>query len=215
MRRDKRKAELAAIIERVAAMPEDERNALARRINVTNVEGHALSPRNQLLIALQIGCNATIVGGFKQWLKQGRCVRKGQHGAAILFPRTFGDKNGLTNATAGAETAATAEAGKKSNVRFLTGTVFDISQTAPITDKAEIESVTGKPALFIPPPANVVQAVDQFAEPITAQALTIWNSNGVDAPALICAPPREEKLANAREVTPETPKHNAEQFQLI
>lgn len=204
-------------------MSEDESNALASRIAVTNVDGHALSMRNQLLIALQLGCHCTIVGGFRQWLKQGRCVRKGQHGATILFPRTFGERNGVHNATQSAETAATAETEKKSNVRFLSGTVFDVTQTEVISKEEANETAESMPngTLFVPPPfadpppPNVVQAVHQFAEPITAHALTIWNSDGVDAPALICAPPPAdappEKLANARTVTAAEP----EQFKLL
>jgi hypothetical protein len=34
--------------------------------------------------------DATIVGGFRQWLKQGRCVKKGEHRSDIWIP--LGDK---------------------------------------------------------------------------------------------------------------------------
>ena len=58
--------------------------------------------------------DATIVGGFRQWLREGRAVRKGEHGLGILIPRfekgEGGDGPGSLNG-------------------FLYGTVFDVSQT--------------------------------------------------------------------------------------
>lgn len=92
----------------------DERQALAERYGVVTIEGRQLSINNQCLLAMQMG-NPTIVGGFQQWKKAGRVVRKGEHGAIIWFP-----------------------SGKKSEeqvqddeieMHFFTGVVFDITQT--------------------------------------------------------------------------------------
>lgn len=131
-RRDERKQQFAALVKRVADMPETERDQLAACMpGLVNTEGHTLSMRNTLLVALQLGTRCTIVGGFRQWIKQGRVVRKGQHGASILFPRTFGDK-----------TAATVSDEPKSGPNgertvFLSGTVFDVSQTEILTPNEE------------------------------------------------------------------------------
>jgi hypothetical protein len=66
---------------------------------------------------------ATIVGGFRQWLKQGRAVRKGEHGLMIWVPllRKSGDS-----------IAGESGESEPDDVRFMPGTVFDISQTAAI-----------------------------------------------------------------------------------
>lgn len=118
--RAEKKAKFAALVKRVGDMSVVEKAELASKIGVVNCAGHTLSVRNQILIAMQVGDHATIVGGFRQWLTQGRCVRKGEHGAAILFPRVSGTKEKL-------EPVASSEG--EPDVYFLTGTVFDISQT--------------------------------------------------------------------------------------
>ncbi|MDZ7766902.1 MAG: ArdC family protein [Melioribacteraceae bacterium] len=102
-------------------MKQDKLSLLAS-LSIKNIEGRELSDYNQLMIRFQLG-NASIVGGFKQWKKQGRAVRKGEHGALILFPVGPKDKDGEV------EQAET----------FFTGVVFDISQTEEIqeTDNAE------------------------------------------------------------------------------
>lgn len=126
-RRDERKEKFAALIKRVAEMSAEAKATLAASMpGVVNCDGHALSMRNTLLIALQIGSSATIVGGFRQWIKQGRVVRKGEHGASILVPCTpKKDEN--------------KQEGEESNSRtfFTSGTVFDISQTQAIEVSGE------------------------------------------------------------------------------
>ncbi len=107
----------------VADMPEDARLALSMRIGIVTIEGRPLSPFNSCLLVQQMN-TVTVVGGFKQWLAAGRCVQKGQHGMGIWVP------------TAGRKQKAEAEAqpGEETTARqsFVMGTVFDISQTAPI-----------------------------------------------------------------------------------
>lgn len=196
-----RKARFAVIVQQIADMPEAERDALAARMMVTNCDGHTLSPRNQMLIAMQLGTHCTIVGGFKQWLKQGRCVKKGEQGATILFPRTFGDKNGPENATAASEQAATAESnnGKKSPVRFLSGTVFDISQTAlingdtwdPERDEAKARQIHQDAAARVAQPGYDPEHAHHsaMANNVGKITKTIWDENPNNEPALICPPP--------------------------
>ena len=116
-----RKARMRAIWKRIAEMPEDERAALAARIDPVTVEGRKLSLHNACMIAMQ-NPSATVVGGFRQWKAEGRQVRKGEHGIGIWVPR-FAGKD--------AEEAGEVEG-------FLFGTVFDISQTEPATEAATV-----------------------------------------------------------------------------
>jgi hypothetical protein len=80
----------------------------------------------------------SVVGGFQQWIKAGKVVKRGEHGMTIWFP--IGRKNDDGNIL---------EAEK-----FYTATVFDVSQVeeigTPAQTPAPIESV--KPVI-IPQPA--------------------------------------------------------------
>ena len=100
-------------------MPEGERITLANKLGLRTVgAGHELSLRNQCLVSMQRP-TATLVGGFRQWISQGRAVRKGEHGCMIWVPIGAPKLNGETQ-----EQTAIAE-----DVHFTIGTVFDISQT--------------------------------------------------------------------------------------
>ena len=81
-----RKAQFHVLTERIAAMPEEERNALAASFHPTTPDGHALSARNAVLVYYQ-NPNATIVGGFRQWKAHDRYVKQGERGIQILAPR--------------------------------------------------------------------------------------------------------------------------------
>ena len=118
-RRDERRAKFKVLWKQVADMPELERVQLANRTGLLTCDGHSLSPRNQCLIILQAP-KASVVGGFRQWLKHGRAVRKGEHGAMIWVP-TGGRKS------TGPQGETVLEEGTET--RFTIGTVFDIGQT--------------------------------------------------------------------------------------
>lgn len=109
-----RREQFSAIIKTVAKMTDEERNALAQKCLAVNTEGKTLSLTNQMLIAYQRP-GATVVGGFAQWLKQGRCVRKGEHSIAIWVPKNLPKEN--------------KEGNTEARLAFFMGTVFDISQT--------------------------------------------------------------------------------------
>ena len=114
----KRMRELA---KKIGAMSAEERQAMADRMGLPHtIEGHKLSVFNTCLLYAQ-GVQPTVVGGYRQWRKAGRTVRKGQHGACIWCPavRKRGD-----------------EAPGDDEVRFVFGTVFDISQTEPLESEA-------------------------------------------------------------------------------
>lgn len=119
-----KKSRFDAMIKQIAAMCDEEREALAARSPIVTIEQRPLSARNQCLIAMQRP-SATIVGGFRQWLNAGRCVRKGEKGLTILVPAA---KKGKPDQPA-----------ESDSVWFMRGTVFDISQTAP-TDEPRDET---------------------------------------------------------------------------
>ena len=50
-----------------------------------SVEGHEYSGRNQMFLAWQ-GCEFGKLGGFQQWRKLGRRVKKGSKGYDIMMP---------------------------------------------------------------------------------------------------------------------------------
>lgn len=117
-----RRERFKKIVSEVAAMSDEQREALAARMGaLVTVEGRSLSPCNSQLIAMQ-NPTATIVGGFRQWLDQGRCVRKGEHGMMIWVP-TFKKSDGESGE------------GEGEKKGFIVGTIFDISQT----DEARVE----------------------------------------------------------------------------
>jgi hypothetical protein len=117
-----RKEKFRALVKQVAGMSDVERAHLTAKLGaILTCEGRALSMTNTMLLLLQIP-GVSIVGGFRQWLKHGRAVRKGEHGASIWFPRMKGEAN---------RTEPAAD-GEKAELHFLIGTVFDIGQTMEV-----------------------------------------------------------------------------------
>lgn len=108
-----RREKFNQIAKQIAAMTDEQRATLAARmVGVMTCEGKTVSHKNLCLLAHQRE-SVTMVGGFRQWLKQGRVVRKGEHGLTIWVPHIKGN----------------AEQGEAEEVRFGLGTVFDVSQT--------------------------------------------------------------------------------------
>lgn len=105
----------------VADMTPDARQAFANDNGLLRtVQDRALSVFNTCLVYSQFP-SATLVGGFQQWRKAGRCVRKGEHGAMIWVP--IGKPR---------ENPDGADFGKRDDDArpgFIVGTVFDVSQT--------------------------------------------------------------------------------------
>lgn len=121
-----KKARMRSLARQVAAMDDVQRDALAKTCPVLTIEGRALSLKNQCLIALQMP-SATVVGGFRQWLKAGRCVRKGEHGACIWIP--LGKKD-----------VETGEIEMTDSRAFILASVFNITQTAELEEKPSEET---------------------------------------------------------------------------
>jgi hypothetical protein len=112
-----RKERFSELCKKIKAMGDGEKAKWLQEAGaVYTVEGHALSPRNTILCYFQKP-GITIVGGFKQWLAKGRCVRKGEHGISILVPCSHKQ----TNDSTGTE--------ETSDTFFVCGTVFDVGQT--------------------------------------------------------------------------------------
>jgi hypothetical protein len=127
--RDERRARFGNLLKQLAELSDEERAARLQGFGFIKLSTKsAFSPVNSMLIAIQSTGRAkpTILGGFAEWLKQGRAVRKGEHGYMIWIP--IGAKQQEVQAVDpnGELTTVMQEA---SDVRFIIGTVFDISQT--------------------------------------------------------------------------------------
>lgn len=141
-----RRAKFRALAKQIGAMTDEARTVLASRMGaLVTVEGRAISLKNTCLIAIQKP-DATLIGGFRQWLKAGRCVRKGETGLMIWIPAGKRDRDTDT------APAADAQAGEDSEgPSFIVGTVFDVSQTIEL-ETAPTEDTTAAAAELIPQP---------------------------------------------------------------
>lgn len=108
----------------VAQMTPDQRQAMIDKAggDIRNLSGHPLSVKNSCLILWQRR-DATIVAGFRQWLKAGRAVRKGETGVSIRIPLKSGDKD--------SDGDGASEDALSGGLHFGVATVFDICQTEP------------------------------------------------------------------------------------
>jgi len=89
---------------------------------IFTVDQLTLSPVNYILIMIQ-NPEATIVGGLNQWIKNGRTVRKCEHGFSIWIPVN----------KAGIHSGANIEE-ELDEVQFGSGPVFDIMQTKELQE---------------------------------------------------------------------------------
>jgi len=125
-RAKERRKQFALLARQIAKMDEGERIRLASKVQIHSIEGRTLSVHNQCLLALQRP-DATVVGGFRQWKRAGRCVRKGEHGSMIWVPTLPADKRDTNEEHP--------EESETSDLRFLVATVFDVAQTAELDTK--------------------------------------------------------------------------------
>jgi hypothetical protein len=115
--KQEKKEKIIRIRKTLSEMTEEQRQAIADKFGIVTVEGHLLTPHNQCFLVAQSEINFTIVGGFQQWKKAGRIVRKGKHGFLIFVPskaKNEGNPEMISD---------------EEDVHFFTATVFDISQT--------------------------------------------------------------------------------------
>ncbi len=112
----------------------NKRTAIYESMPVMNPEGRHLSEPNTVFLAFQSQMKFTVVAGFRQWLKHGRCVKKGEHGNFIFIPAMLKTKK---------EDGTSQEELDK----FLVARVFDISQTFEMKEKKDEPIDVDEPAL--------------------------------------------------------------------
>ena len=117
LKRQEKKVKIIRIRKTLSEMSEKQRQEIADKFGIVTVEGHLLTPHNQCFLVAQSEINFTVVGGFQQWKKAGRIVRKGEHGFLIMVPSKsqHDEKSEIVS--------------DEEDVRFFSATVFDISQT--------------------------------------------------------------------------------------
>lgn len=130
--RDARRSAFKELVRKVAAMDDGQRAEIVNSCGaVVTCDGHALSITNTMLLILQSGGRASMVGGFRQWLGKGRCVRKGEHGFMIWIPLA------ARKTADGADSTQASEAQTEGDsMRFGNATVFDITQTEELPAEA-------------------------------------------------------------------------------
>lgn len=144
-KRDERRAKFRTLVKTIADMSPTERTqAMAKVGSILTADGGMIGGfTNTMLLYMQLG-SPSIVGGFRQWLKHGRAVRKGEHGAMIWVP--IGGAKPET-ILADAKPGALPD-----EQHFITATVFDISQTE------EVETGNAEPLPEFQPQPQLVNA---------------------------------------------------------
>jgi len=113
-KKEEKKAKIKELRDKLKSLDDATRNDMLKNGHIMTIEGKSLSDKNTLLLLFQ-GVRDSIVGGYQQWKRAGRQVKKGEHGAVIWFPSNFKKVN-----DDGEESEGTS---------FFTGTVFAQSQT--------------------------------------------------------------------------------------
>lgn len=107
----------------------------------TTCDGKTLSGQNAFLCELQLGEPALVVGGFRQWRKSGRKVRKGGRALAIYIPsRKKATATANTDAETNEDESSEETARQAATQHFLIGMVFAATDTEPLDAQATTES---------------------------------------------------------------------------
>jgi hypothetical protein len=114
-----------SLARQIAGMTDEQKAQWMARVPILTMDRRPLSGKNHMLVAMQCA-DATMVGGFRQWLAAGRAVRKGETAIYIFVPSSARSAPGADAETGGAD------AGGAETVRFLMAPVFDVSQTDAI-----------------------------------------------------------------------------------
>ena len=116
-----KRAKLKAFQSKIKSMTDDELQEIVKAHGaIVTIEGHSLSFKNSLMCIWQHS-EVSVVGGFQQWKRAGRVVKKGERGIAIYIPcnRKKDDES------------------NSDDIYFSTSTVFDISQTQELEGGAQ------------------------------------------------------------------------------
>ena len=119
---DAKKQKIQAIYQSVKDLTQDQKDQLMMQLNIKNPEGHFLSGNNCLLLDRQAAIynpniSFSVVGGFQQWQKHNRQVKKGESGFYIAIPSKKENQDSENS----------------DEVFFFFKAVFDISQTEEFT----------------------------------------------------------------------------------
>ncbi len=118
--KEEKKTRIKELMSKISQLSDEQKQILVEKLGITNPEGHILTGRNQALLYFQAEGNPlSVVGGFQQWQKYGRVVRRGEHGYLIAVPAN--NKKVEDSSDADDPTF------------FLWKAVFDISQTEEMT----------------------------------------------------------------------------------
>ena len=211
-----RRRQIGEMMAKIKAMPTEQRVLLAERFGIRNAEGHELSLHNQCLLIMQ-NDKVSLVGGFQQWKKLGRSVKKGSKALAIWVPCSrkaeSGDKAQSAIVPHGVDPC------DLDSSFFVLGNVFDITQTETEDEKIAREVDEALEAAARPklPTSEALDVeASEVIEAPAAPVLTIWD---VEEPApgqrlLICPPPapaRQQPPATEPEVMPTL----QEEFELL
>lgn len=120
--KEERKQRIQEVQKKLFALSEAERQELAAKLGIVTIEGRRLSGYNMMFLWFQ-NPDCTIVGGYQQWKRAGRQVKKGEYGMSIYIP--IGKKDDDGNITG------------DEDIRFWFATVFDISQTEKVEEEVE------------------------------------------------------------------------------
>ena len=120
-----KKQKIQAIYQSVKDLTPEQKQSIILSMLVKNPSNHLLSSNNMLLLNRQaairrMNITFTIVGGFKQWLKHNRKVKKGKRGFYIAIPSKKENQESENN----------------DETFFFYKSVFDISQTEEIKEEA-------------------------------------------------------------------------------
>ncbi len=121
---DEKKQKIKAIYQSIKDLTPEQKEQLIMQLNIKNPEGHSLSGNNCLLLDRQAAMyhqniSFSVVGGFKQWQKYNRKVKKGESGFYIAIPSKKQEQQSEND----------------DEVFFFFKAVFDISQTEDLTSK--------------------------------------------------------------------------------
>lgn len=120
---EERRQALRDLWAKISEMSDEQRRQFAEKIGtIVTCEGHPLTIGNTILLAYQAD-GVTVVGGFQQWKKAGRQVRKGERALGIWIPKNKAEQ---------AETTPAPASQSDKPMYFIFGSVFDIAQTDPI-----------------------------------------------------------------------------------
>jgi hypothetical protein len=115
-----KRARLQELSAAIAAMSDEQRAAILDKFGAVPVcTGNLLSVHNSCLLLAQRD-DVSLVGGFNQWREVGRQVAKGSRALYIIVPSKTNDDD------------------PQAKPRFVTGCVFDVTQTEPITAEVTV-----------------------------------------------------------------------------